>query len=85
MNHRKTGAWCLIFLGLISPIVATCYLFAEYSMVLKMRFIPPPPQMVTETALILLAGGICFLCGLILWIGDLVFRRSQLKQTLSES
>jgi hypothetical protein len=85
MNHRKTGAWCLMLLGLISPIVATCYLFAEYPMVLKMRFIPPPAQMVTETALILVAGGICFLFGLVLWIGDLALRRSQPKQTLSES
>jgi hypothetical protein len=39
MNPWKVGAWCLIFLGLISPIVASGYLLVKYPMALKGFFI----------------------------------------------
>jgi hypothetical protein len=76
MNHRKIGAWCLMFLGLISPIVASGYLFVEYP-ILNGYFITLFPRIRSEVAAILLAGAACFFFGLILWIVDFTLRRAK--------
>jgi hypothetical protein len=77
MNPYKVGAWCLIFLGLISPIVASGYLFLEYPMALKGFFVPQSPVIRLEVSAFLVAGAICFLFGIILWIVDFTIRRTQ--------
>jgi hypothetical protein len=60
MNARKIAAWCFIFLGLISPIVASGYLLVKYPMAPKGFFIPQFPQIRVEVAAFLVAGAICF-------------------------
>jgi len=77
MNHRKTVAWFLILLGLIAPLVACGYLLVKYPMALKGYFIPLFPQIVLEIQGILLAGTICFLLGISLWIVDFAVRRAK--------